>query len=292
MVAAGRLLLVALVRGHGSGVVLEGAQLDEVAVERQGRRLGVPDEAVHPVAQERSLEDFPRIGPEIRRVGALDQRREERIVGRRGRGLAAPEEVDELVLVEVGCSAMPSNPRSEKLLTPRSRIVAPMTPSSSRRTWPVFFSMTSHSSSERNARPMGVMKPPAAVRTARLGTVMVGAGGSCARPTRGTSMLAAASSHTETDRARCGRPRRACVIWKPPWNERSVHAAGASGGSETAQQKSSRDRQRSRKVARYLAAAPGAPRRRPRADAQRHGRGRGPRRHRGRLEAPAACRPT
>ena len=66
--------------------------------------------------------------------------------------------------------------RSEKLLTARSSAVPWTSPLTTRRTWPVCFSITSHSVSERKARPMGVVRPLAAVRTERLGTVIEGRG--------------------------------------------------------------------------------------------------------------------
>src|SRR4029450_1990584 len=78
------------------------------------------------------------------------------------------------VVGRFGCSAMPSRPRSELLLTARSIAVPTVTPLTTCCTRPVFFSRTSMSLARRNAMLTGVVNPDAAVRTSRLGSIRVG----------------------------------------------------------------------------------------------------------------------
>src|SRR5688572_19906585 len=78
-----------------------------------------------------------------------------------------------------GCSAMPSRPRSDAKLTPRSSTVEVTTPFMTRWTLPVFFSMTNQSFAPGNAMPIGVTRPVTAVRTDRFGSTTCGP--DCAR---------------------------------------------------------------------------------------------------------------
>src|SRR5687767_9855642 len=78
-----------------------------------------------------------------------------------------------------GCSAIPSNPRSDALLTARSKTVPCTTPFRTRLTWPVFFSITKNSFSPIKATAIGVTSPDVTVRVSKFGTTIVG---SCAPP--------------------------------------------------------------------------------------------------------------
>ena len=50
MVAARRLLLIALIRRLGRGIILEGTNHDQVEIERKG--FAIPDEAIDTVAKQ------------------------------------------------------------------------------------------------------------------------------------------------------------------------------------------------------------------------------------------------
>jgi hypothetical protein len=84
---------------HRCAVVLEGAQLDQVLVERE--RRAVPHESVDAVAEERYGEDVVRVGTERGNIGTLGHRREEGIFRRRRGRAARPEEIDEVIRREL-----------------------------------------------------------------------------------------------------------------------------------------------------------------------------------------------
>ena len=81
VVAGRRLPLIPLTGRSRHPVVLEGPQADQVPVERQ--RVPVPDEPVHPVAEQRDGQDIAGVGPEGRLVRSLGGRWERAVARRR-----------------------------------------------------------------------------------------------------------------------------------------------------------------------------------------------------------------
>jgi hypothetical protein len=118
-----------------------------------------------------------------------------------------------------GCSAMPSSPRSEFLFTPRSRTVPATTPSTTRCTLPVSFSITSMSFCARNARPIGRSNPEATVRTRRFGSSICGAAPWARAPSWTTS---ATATGPVTQHIRFNKTRRRLISTSPSSSGRAI----------------------------------------------------------------------
>ncbi len=99
MVAEDGLFSIPLVGGLRRGVVLEGAQRDQVPVEGEGG--AVPGEAVHPVSQQRHLEDLLGIWIGRGRIGTGLLLGKERVVVERRRTAAGPVEIDPTITGKV-----------------------------------------------------------------------------------------------------------------------------------------------------------------------------------------------